>query len=109
MSPIEAHYLKLKTRIEPVARGGAEFQMLEQYVRNTHAATHSQYTLEIQEVIDFFVIFQDILYSCSGVAVLGTLEVQRVSTNVRLSSAVLLALLQYNSGPTERKCLRRSI
>ncbi|XP_048485241.1 poly [ADP-ribose] polymerase [Plutella xylostella] len=50
MSPIEAHYLKLKTRIEPVVRGGAEFLLLEQYVRNTHAATHSQYTLEIQEV-----------------------------------------------------------
>ncbi|XP_063361002.1 poly [ADP-ribose] polymerase [Cydia amplana] len=49
-SPIESHYLKLKAEIVPVDKGSPEFQMIATYTANTHAATHSNYTLEIQEV-----------------------------------------------------------
>ncbi|XP_063621514.1 poly [ADP-ribose] polymerase [Cydia splendana] len=49
-SPIESHYLKLKAEIAPVDKGSPEFQLIATYTANTHAATHSNYTLEIQEV-----------------------------------------------------------
>ncbi|XP_026729426.1 poly [ADP-ribose] polymerase [Trichoplusia ni] len=49
-SPISANYLKLKASIAPLDRASPEFQMIQEYVRNTHAATHSSYTLDIEEV-----------------------------------------------------------
>ncbi|KAJ8732599.1 hypothetical protein PYW07_015198 [Mythimna separata] len=49
-SPISAHYLKLKANIEPLPTSSPEFDMIQEYVRNTHAATHSTYTLEIEQV-----------------------------------------------------------
>ncbi|KAI8428807.1 hypothetical protein MSG28_007474 [Choristoneura fumiferana] len=49
-SPIEAHYLKLKAEIIPVDKASPEFQMILKYTTNTHAATHSNYKLNIQQV-----------------------------------------------------------
>ncbi|CAH2266923.1 jg8828 [Pararge aegeria aegeria] len=48
--PIEAHYRKLKAEISPLDKKSDEFAMIEEYVRNTHAATHTTYTLKVQEV-----------------------------------------------------------
>ncbi len=48
--PIDAHYEKLKTDITVLDRESDEFQLLEKYVKNTHAATHTMYTLEVEEV-----------------------------------------------------------
>ncbi|XP_047526673.1 poly [ADP-ribose] polymerase [Vanessa atalanta] len=50
VSPIEAHYRKLKAEITPLDKKSEEFEMILEYVRNTHAATHSSYTLKVQEV-----------------------------------------------------------
>ena len=48
--PLDAHYAKLNTHIEVLDKQTEEFELLQQYVRNTHAATHTQYELEILEV-----------------------------------------------------------
>jgi len=48
--PLEAHYAKLNTHVEVLDKQTDEFELLQQYVRNTHAATHAQYDLEILEV-----------------------------------------------------------
>jgi poly [ADP-ribose] polymerase len=48
--PLDAHYAKLNTHIEVLDKDTEEFELLKQYVRNTHAATHTQYELEILEV-----------------------------------------------------------
>jgi len=48
--PIDAHYAKLNTDVSELPRDSDEWKMLETYVKNTHAATHTQYTLEIQEI-----------------------------------------------------------
>lgn len=48
--PLDAHYAKLNTHIEVLDKDTDEFELLKQYVRNTHAATHTQYDLEILEV-----------------------------------------------------------
>ena len=50
MDPIDAHYKKLKTEIEVLEQSTEEFKVIEEYVKNTHASTHTQYSLEIEEV-----------------------------------------------------------
>jgi poly [ADP-ribose] polymerase len=50
LHPLDAHYAKLNTHIEVLDRKTEEFELLERYVKNTHAATHRQYGLEILEV-----------------------------------------------------------
>ncbi|KAF7690537.1 poly [ADP-ribose] polymerase 1 [Silurus meridionalis] len=48
--PIDINYEKLKTKIEVVDKSSEEAQIIQQYVKNTHAATHNTYTLEVEEV-----------------------------------------------------------
>lgn len=49
--PIDAHYQKLKTDIEVLDKSSEEYRIIESYVHNTHAATHTLYRLEIDQVI----------------------------------------------------------
>ncbi|KAM3861234.1 poly [ADP-ribose] polymerase 1 [Diretmus argenteus] len=48
--PIDINYEKLKTKIEVVDKTTEEAEAILQYVRNTHAATHNTYTLEVEEI-----------------------------------------------------------
>ncbi|CAB1435499.1 unnamed protein product [Pleuronectes platessa] len=48
--PIDINYEKLKTKIEVVDKTTREAEIITQYVKNTHAATHNTYTLEVQEI-----------------------------------------------------------
>uniref|UniRef100_A0A8C9VCE1 Poly [ADP-ribose] polymerase n=1 Tax=Scleropages formosus TaxID=113540 RepID=A0A8C9VCE1_SCLFO len=48
--PIDINYEKLKTKIEVVDRSSKEAEVILQYVKNTHAATHNTYTLEVEEI-----------------------------------------------------------
>ncbi|XP_072940740.1 poly [ADP-ribose] polymerase [Epargyreus clarus] len=48
-SPIEAHYRKLKAEIAPLPKDSEEFKLIQEYVKTTHAETHSHYTLEVEE------------------------------------------------------------
>lgn len=48
--PIDINYEKLKTKIEVVDKTSHEAEVIQQYVKNTHAATHNTYTLEVQEI-----------------------------------------------------------
>uniref|UniRef100_A0AAR2JZI8 Poly [ADP-ribose] polymerase n=1 Tax=Pygocentrus nattereri TaxID=42514 RepID=A0AAR2JZI8_PYGNA len=48
--PIDINYEKLKTKIEVVDKSSEESELIQQYVKNTHAATHNTYTLEIEEI-----------------------------------------------------------
>ncbi|XP_003971725.1 poly [ADP-ribose] polymerase 1 [Takifugu rubripes] len=48
--PIDINYEKLKTKIEVVDKSAKEADIILQYVKNTHAATHNTYTLEVQEI-----------------------------------------------------------
>jgi poly [ADP-ribose] polymerase len=50
VDPIDAHYKKLKTEVEVLDTATEEFKVIEEYVRNTHAATHTQFSLEIEQV-----------------------------------------------------------
>ena len=48
--PLDAHFEKLKTDMEVVAKDSDEFKMIAEYVVNTHAATHAHYKLKVSEV-----------------------------------------------------------
>ncbi|XP_051908045.1 poly [ADP-ribose] polymerase 1 isoform X1 [Hippocampus zosterae] len=48
--PIDINYEKLKTKIEVVDKATQEAEVILEYVKNTHAATHNTYTLEVQEI-----------------------------------------------------------
>ncbi|XP_061603098.1 poly [ADP-ribose] polymerase 1 [Cololabis saira] len=48
--PIDINYEKLKTKIHVVDKNTQEAEVITQYVKNTHAATHNTYTLEVQEI-----------------------------------------------------------
>ncbi|XP_061610330.1 poly [ADP-ribose] polymerase 1 [Phyllopteryx taeniolatus] len=48
--PIDINYEKLKTNIQVVDKTTQEADIIMQYVKNTHAATHNTYTLEVQEI-----------------------------------------------------------
>jgi len=47
---IDANYQKLKCELKPLDHHSAEFKMIEEYTRNTHASTHSSFKLEILEI-----------------------------------------------------------
>ncbi|XP_077279950.1 poly-(ADP-ribose) polymerase isoform X2 [Temnothorax americanus] len=49
-NPLDGHYKQLKTDIDVLDKTSEEFKMIEKYVQNTHAATHTQYALEIEDV-----------------------------------------------------------
>ncbi|XP_036406420.1 poly [ADP-ribose] polymerase 1 isoform X2 [Megalops cyprinoides] len=48
--PIDLNYEKLKTLIDVVDKTSKEAQIILEYVKNTHAATHNTYTLEVEEI-----------------------------------------------------------
>ncbi|KAG7461078.1 hypothetical protein MATL_G00206140 [Megalops atlanticus] len=48
--PIDINYEKLKTQIDVVDKASKEAEIILEYVRNTHAATHNTYTLEVEEI-----------------------------------------------------------
>ncbi|XP_066587156.1 poly [ADP-ribose] polymerase [Prorops nasuta] len=49
-NPLDVHYEQLKTEIDVLDKNSDEFKLIETYVRNTHASTHSTYELVIEDV-----------------------------------------------------------
>lgn len=49
-NPIDAHYKQLNTELRTLAHDSEEFALLQSYVQNTHAATHTSFGLEVEEI-----------------------------------------------------------
>ena len=49
-NPVDANYHSLQTRLEYVDKMSDVYRMIETYVKNTHGATHSHYSLEVEDV-----------------------------------------------------------
>ncbi|KAH8234048.1 hypothetical protein KR032_007804 [Drosophila birchii] len=47
---LDKYYAQLKTKLDPLDKNSEEFSILHNYVRNTHASTHSSYELEVVDV-----------------------------------------------------------
>lgn len=50
VNPIDSHYEQLKTDLAVLDKDSEEFAILAKYVKNTHAATHNMYELEIEDI-----------------------------------------------------------
>ncbi|KAG4981789.1 hypothetical protein AAZX31_10G017700 [Glycine max] len=48
--PLYTHYQCLHCELVPVEFGCVEFSMIEEYMKNTHAETHSNYTVDIVQI-----------------------------------------------------------
>ncbi|XP_078168947.1 poly(ADP-ribose) polymerase isoform X2 [Carex rostrata] len=48
--PIYARYKQLKCELTPVEADSKEFSMIKRYLKNTHAKTHSNYTVDIVQI-----------------------------------------------------------
>lgn len=49
-NPLDGHYEQLKTDIVPLDKSSNEYELLCNYVKNTHAPTHTNYHLDIEEI-----------------------------------------------------------
>ncbi|XP_050310535.1 poly [ADP-ribose] polymerase [Anthonomus grandis grandis] len=47
---VDAYYKQLNAEIDIMHRESEEFKIIHEYVKNTHAATHSSYELDVQDV-----------------------------------------------------------
>ncbi|XP_034111953.2 poly [ADP-ribose] polymerase [Drosophila nasuta] len=50
INPVDKHYEQLKTHLVSLDKKSDEFVILNNYVQNTHASTHSSYELEVIDV-----------------------------------------------------------
>jgi len=50
--PIDARYAQLHARLTPIEKTSALHQMLDAYLRNTHAATHNTYSLSLEQAFE---------------------------------------------------------
>ncbi|KAF9669320.1 hypothetical protein SADUNF_Sadunf14G0095300 [Salix dunnii] len=48
--PLYSHYNRLHCELTPVEVDSKEFAMIAMYLQNTHATTHSQYTVDIAQI-----------------------------------------------------------
>lgn len=52
MNPIDKRYHQLKNNIIPMAKSDPMYQTLEDYLKTTHAATHQNYSLNLEEIFE---------------------------------------------------------
>ncbi|CAH8596969.1 unnamed protein product [Schistosoma bovis] len=51
-NPLEEHYEQLHTKLEPLDSNCEDYKLILDYVRETHGATHTQYTLEVLNIFE---------------------------------------------------------
>lgn len=50
VNPIDARYEQMSTKLQPLEHESKEFKLIQSYVDNTHAPTHSDYQLIVEDV-----------------------------------------------------------
>lgn len=50
INEIDSNYLRLKTTIEPIDHHSDLYRRLVAYVENTHAATHNNFRIEVEDI-----------------------------------------------------------
>ncbi len=49
---LDENYAKLNSNLRALSSDENEFKVVSEYLKNTHASTHSNYTLDIEEIFD---------------------------------------------------------
>ena len=50
VNELDGNYLKLGTNVEPMDRSSDRYKILCEYVKNTHASTHTAYKLDVEDI-----------------------------------------------------------
>jgi hypothetical protein len=48
--PLDTQYKKLQCHISPLPHDSADFELVEKYLKRTHAPTHTEWALELEDV-----------------------------------------------------------
>jgi len=51
-NPVDVHYQKLKCGITPLDKKSEEWEIIQEFVTNTHAKTHNKYGLTIKDIFE---------------------------------------------------------
>ncbi|KAI9103769.1 poly polymerase catalytic domain-containing protein [Phlyctochytrium arcticum] len=51
-NPVDLHYKSLKAAISPIDAKSAEFQLVNTYLQTTHAETHGQFSLSLEDLYE---------------------------------------------------------
>ncbi|KAK2191455.1 hypothetical protein NP493_53g17011 [Ridgeia piscesae] len=49
-NPVDSQYQSLNCPLQPMDGSNPMFKVIEEYLKNTHAATHNQYSMKIEEI-----------------------------------------------------------
>jgi len=52
LNPIDQQYEQLKCRLEPMDKTTAIYQLIDKYLQSTHATTHQQYKMQIEDIFE---------------------------------------------------------
>lgn len=50
--PIDQQYERLKCRLSPINKDDEIYHLIEKYLHSTHASTHQQYQMEIEDIFE---------------------------------------------------------
>lgn len=52
LNPVDQHYAQLKCQLKPIDQNSEIWKLIDQYLQSTHATTHQQYKMEIEDIFE---------------------------------------------------------
>ena len=52
VNELDSNYLKLGTNMVPMDKSSERYKLLVEYVKNTHASTHTAYRLDVEDIFE---------------------------------------------------------
>ncbi|UJR31675.1 hypothetical protein I4U23_019156 [Adineta vaga] len=52
LNPIDQHYEQLKCKLQPIDKTTNIYQLIDKYLQSTHASTHQQYKMQIEDIFE---------------------------------------------------------
>lgn len=52
VNPIDQQYEQLKCELKPIEKTDKTYQLIDQYLQSTHASTHQQYKMQIEDIFE---------------------------------------------------------
>lgn len=52
LNPVDQHYEQLKCQLTPIEANSDVYKLIDQYLQSTHATTHQQYKMQIEEIFE---------------------------------------------------------
>lgn len=52
LNPVDQHYEQLKCQLTPIDTNSEIYKLIDQYLQSTHATTHLQYKMQIEEIFE---------------------------------------------------------